>query len=154
MRLKIRVNSWDSHVKFTVFCNGGNCGELTMREEEFQKFNAAFILIGKHKGLDVEPGPMVQPEGQSRHVSSVTRELRNDASTWYRLSVPRQKFWFIRQNVMGIEVWFGAIGSQGVRRTKAFKSAHVAREYRDKKIKEKLRKGYQWVGNNPHDAPF
>ncbi len=53
MNLKIRVDAHGAdHVHFTVFANGANCGELTMRTEEFDRFVAALSMALSAKSLE------------------------------------------------------------------------------------------------------
>ncbi len=47
MKLHLRADSANGeHTRFTVFMNGANCGQLTMREEEAVFFHDLVILSG------------------------------------------------------------------------------------------------------------
>jgi hypothetical protein len=52
MKIHLRVDSSNAaHTKFTVFMEGGNCGQLTARTEDFFNFYQ-LILRGSRDGID------------------------------------------------------------------------------------------------------
>lgn len=55
------------------------------------------------------------------------------------------KFWTISVSGNEVLVEFGRIGTAGQAETKAFTDANAARKHADKKIAEKLKKGYSEV---------
>jgi DNA ligase 1 len=56
------------------------------------------------------------------------------------------KFWEVTTNGSQVDVCFGRNGTGGQRETKSFADAAKAQKHADKKIREKLAKGYQEVG--------
>lgn len=57
IRFHLRVDdSNPAHIRFTVFANGANCGQLTMTPSEYSAFGRG-LLIGC---LDIRPKTSVQ----------------------------------------------------------------------------------------------
>lgn len=52
MRIHLRVEVEDpGHTTFTMFMNGGNCGTLTMRNDEFNEFRD-ILTPDRYRTLD------------------------------------------------------------------------------------------------------
>lgn len=62
MRFHLRLDSLaGDHVRVTVFANGGNCGKLCMRREEWDRFQTALAIgvgfIGDPVSIEVSSPP-------------------------------------------------------------------------------------------------
>jgi hypothetical protein len=55
MKISLRIDHQNArHIRFTVFINGANCGQLTTAVQEYKMFAVLLMGMGVEYGIEVD----------------------------------------------------------------------------------------------------